>query len=252
MESAVIQQFPSQQTDGSSRGLVTKLIAAIQEIQLIPKRGVNSFSNYSYATAEDIIQAVRGPLSRNGLLVFSSLRDRTSETITTAQGKPAFRERITLRFVITDGESELHFDAPGEGQDTGDKGIYKALTGATKYALRSLLQLPIGDDPEADAQDLQRAQAKPQPPLVMPKPPLSPPPTPSDQHRDVVGPPRITERQLKAIQALSRAQQVDESHLREVISRRFGTDDLEALTRSQASQVLNLLKAEETHLPTPQ
>ncbi len=250
MEGA-LQQFPTQQTDGASKGLVAKLIAVIGEIQLIPKRGQNTFNNYAYATAEDIIQAVRLPLSKHGLLVFSSLRDRTSETITTAQGKPAFRERITVRFVVTDGESELHFDVPGEGQDTGDKGIYKALTGATKYALRSLLQLPIGDDPEADGAEVQKAEAKTQPPLVMPKgiqPPMIVPPPP----RPPVNPTMATERQCKAIRALAQAVGINEAYLVEkVLEPRFNVKDADKLTRRQASELLDMLKAEQARSYPP-
>jgi hypothetical protein len=237
MEGA-LQQFPSEQTDRSSKTLVSKLIAAIAEIQLIPKRGVNSFSNYAYATAEDIIQAVRGPLSRHGLLVFSSLRDRTSETITTAQGKAAFRERITMRFVVTDGDNELHFDVPGEGQDTGDKGIYKALTGATKYALRSLLQLPIGDDPEADSPEAPKTSAhKTQPALL-----ISPPPAP----RPVTNFLTATERQVKAIQVMASGLKITEDYLVEKVLRpRFAAESLETLKRAQASELIGMLKAEQ-------
>ena len=35
----------------------------------------------------------------------------------------------------------------------GDKGIYKAITGANKYALLKLLQLATGDDPEDEIGD---------------------------------------------------------------------------------------------------
>jgi hypothetical protein len=38
----------------------------------------------------------------------------------------------------------------GEGQDAGDKGPYKAMTGAQKYALMKTFMIPTGDDPEAD------------------------------------------------------------------------------------------------------
>src|SRR5699024_6730814 len=36
------------------------------------------------------------------------------------------------------------------GQDAGDKAVYKAITGATKYALMKVFMIPTGDDPEQD------------------------------------------------------------------------------------------------------
>jgi hypothetical protein len=244
MEGA-LQQFPSHEAGQSNKTLVAKLIAASAEIQLIPKRGHNSFSNYSYATAEDILQAVRGPLAKHGLLVFSSIRERTSETITTAQGKPAFRERITMRFVVTDGESELHLDVPSEGQDTGDKAIFKALTGATKYALRALLQLPIGDDPEADSPEAPKPVQKPQPPLMV-APPTSAAPRPTG---DVS---MATERQVKAIHALASAVGIPESYLAEkILQPRFNVKEASELTRRQASELVDLLKREQARFGGP-
>ena len=229
MDSAV-KQFPAQQQEGANKGLVAKLIAVIQEIQPIPKRGQNTFSGYAYATAEDIIMAVRGPLSRHGLLVYSSLQERTSEAITTAQGKQAFRERITMRFTVTDGESELHFDVPGEGQDTGDKGTYMALTGSTKYALRSLLQLPIGDDPEADATDASRTRQKAQPPLVMPRPTH-----PTAQASKEPSP--ATEKQVNAIRAVAKALGMDEEALKSrFLVPKFGANEPFELSRPAASR----------------
>ena len=38
----------------------------------------------------------------------------------------------------------------GSGQDKGDKGPYKAYTGAQKYFLMKTFMIPTGDDPEKD------------------------------------------------------------------------------------------------------
>lgn len=46
----------------------------------------------------------------------------------------------------------------GEGMDTGDKAIYKAITGAQKYVLMKTFLIPTGDDPE-----LEELPQKPQP-----------------------------------------------------------------------------------------
>lgn len=243
---AALQEVRTPQPAPQPKGLVARLIQAMGEIQLIPKRGQNQFSNYSYATAEDIIQAVRGPLAKHGLLVYSTLKERLSEEIKTAQGKGAWRERIVLQFVVTDGENSLSFDVPGEGQDTGDKAIYKALTGSTKYALRSLLQLPIGDDPEADSHDTARTAARGvQKPVPFSPPPLKkdPPPPPAALPQPPSNPNGATERQVKAIRSLARAASIDDTYLATFLKQQYQAESVEALSKAQASELLSWLKA---------
>jgi hypothetical protein len=280
-ESAALSLAPSPETRPASKSLVTKLLAVIQEIGTIPKRGYNSFNSYSYPLAEDIINAVRGPLAKHGILVYASLKDRAYEIIKTAQGKDAWREAITLRFVVTDGESEITFDVPGEGQDFGDKAIFKAITGAEKYGLRLLLHLPFGDDPEADSMETKqhqqgKAQTKPvpreapkavptfaprfAPPLLTVPPPLAnpPAPAPTEPPKEAVPPipptpptpSKATERQVNAILSLKKALGVDEERFLKVVKERFGVDAPADLSKSAASELLDLMKGEQRYART--
>ena len=55
---------------------------------------------------------------------------------------------VTYKFVdIESGESIGDF-ACGQGADKGDKGVYKAITGAIKYVYMKTFNIPTGDDPE--------------------------------------------------------------------------------------------------------
>lgn len=49
----------------------------------------------------------------------------------------------------------------GQGVDSGDKGIYKAITGANKYFIYKLLNLPTGDDPESGNQTDHKTEPAP-------------------------------------------------------------------------------------------
>jgi len=51
---------------------------------------------------------------------------------------------------ITDGETGefVNFQSVGSGSDSTDKAVYKAMTGALKYALLLGFLIPTGDDPE--------------------------------------------------------------------------------------------------------
>ena len=54
-------------------------------------------------------------------------------------------------------------------EDAGDKGIYKAIAGAQKYALMKVFMIPTGDDPEADEGVDERNHKAPTKPTPAPK-----------------------------------------------------------------------------------
>ena len=58
--------------------------------------------------------------------------------------------KATIVFHDLDFNEKLTASGLGDGADSGDKGIYKAQTGALKNALRNAFLLPDEADPEAD------------------------------------------------------------------------------------------------------
>ena len=131
-------------------GLHRKLAEVMAEVGRVPKRGRNEFHKYDYATEADIVEAVRDALSSRSVSLVPSVRQVLRDgTLTT----------VLMAFQFTDGETgetSTH-DWAGTGDDKGDKGLYKAMTGALKYFLLKTFLLPTGDDPEADAETDKRA-----------------------------------------------------------------------------------------------
>jgi hypothetical protein len=73
----------------------------------------------------------------------------------------------------------------GEGQDAGDKAVYKAMTGALKYCLLKTFLIPTGDDPERDETPAKPPAPKSAPPT--PKPAAKQPtPRELDEERPAV------------------------------------------------------------------
>jgi hypothetical protein len=125
------------------RGLVSKLCEIMAEIKWVEKRGRNEFHKYAYATEADLVEAVRGKMAARGIFLFPDCIDhkRTGE-LTDIMVQWTFVDGTT-------GESRT-CAVPGCGQDKGDKGVYKALTGSEKYLLMKAFLIPTGDDPEGD------------------------------------------------------------------------------------------------------
>lgn len=127
--------------------LIDKILAITNEIEAISKNGVNSKHNYKYAIAADVTNAVRPLLIKHGVLITSSV-----EIISVnPHANGGYLSNIKLKFNLTDKENPndiLSYDFAGQGYDSTDKGLYKAITSATKYFYISLFKLEIDDDVE--------------------------------------------------------------------------------------------------------
>ena len=120
-----------------------KMFAIMSAIDAIPKDGYNDFHKYAYATERAIKEAVRTQLLEQRVLFQFEVTDvMTTDELTNIRGVAVF--------ICVDSGEELRIPFAGQGADKGDKGIYKAITGAIKYALTSTFLIPTGDDAEAD------------------------------------------------------------------------------------------------------
>jgi len=130
---------------------IAKALAAFNAANpLIPKSGVNSRLNYSYATLEDFLRIIPSVLKLFELSVLTTVEMVVDLPARGAKGEQnACRVQLRLTLVHSSGES-VQVLAWGEGQDHGDKAVYKAITGARKYGLACLLNLATSDDPERD------------------------------------------------------------------------------------------------------
>jgi len=134
--------------------LVGKLAHIMAETPWVEKRGRNNFFNYDYAKESDILDAIRDKLAEAGVFVFTSVEDmQFRETPKkTRDGSPVNLVFVRTKHTFSDAESgetvEVH--GYGCGEDSGDKAIYKAITGAMKYFVSKNFLMSTGDDPEKD------------------------------------------------------------------------------------------------------
>lgn len=115
---------------------------------MVAKTGRNDFHGYDYATEADVVESVRPHMVENGLMLIPHV-DNVSQD---QHGNTNIIVNYRLYHVSGDF---IEFNVAASGNDknrngVGDKGIYKAMTGASKYALLKLFSLATGDDPEKD------------------------------------------------------------------------------------------------------
>ena len=134
-----------------------KKILAIRTKQLnVEKNGKNDKQDYSYAEIKDIKNAINPELV-NQKLVYTgntvSTENLAVKSIHDGKEKSTPFIRVIVDFTLSDvdsGMSSVHRYV-GDGMDFGDKGVYKAYTGAEKYFLTQTFGIATGDDPEKNS-----------------------------------------------------------------------------------------------------
>lgn len=154
-ETQVPATGPADTTDKDRpKGLARKLVAAALAVEAVDKRGRNDQQKYDYVRAEDVAAAATKVLLSFGVLSEFEVTRSEQTAIKSNRGTDGLIVTVYGRLVVTDSESGESISRPamGSGSDyPGDKAIYKAMTGARKYAYLHLLGIPIGDDPDAES-----------------------------------------------------------------------------------------------------
>jgi hypothetical protein len=135
---------------------ITKALHDIMaKVSYVQKGGLNKFHNYKYAGEADLLEVLRPAMLEAGLLLLPSGVEQSSVD-------QYGNTQISVAYTLAHKDGDVWPDkliAFGCGNDknkqggVGDKGTYKALTGANKYLLFKLFQIETGDDPERAEHD---------------------------------------------------------------------------------------------------
>jgi hypothetical protein len=145
-------------------GVAKKILAVMKEVGYVQKDGNNTFQHYKYVSEAAIADKVREAMTKCGLVAIPVVKSfDVASGGNTKSGAPQWLTTMLVDYQIIDPDSGDSVTATvlGQGIDSGDKGPYKAMTGANKYFLMKLLQIPTGDDPEKD--DTEPAEERPEP-----------------------------------------------------------------------------------------
>lgn len=166
--------------------VLKKLAAVMAENEYIQKTGKHP-TGFKFLKESDLKRKVGKSFSDHGLVLVPC--SATVSSYETIRGKDPSNPRhetlttVNLGFRIFDKETGEYVQGqmPGQGVDGGDKGVYKAITGAIKYILTSVLLIETGDDPENEAPEAPpppKTTAKALPPTVQQATTATQPPAP--------------------------------------------------------------------------
>lgn len=121
-----------------------KINKIMADTPYIFKDGKIEFGNTKYraVTEENVLSMLRPKMIEQGLVMYPVTLEATKEgTLTTAN--------MVFKVVNAENPEEYILVASGgQGADSQDKGIGKAITYANKYALLKMFLVPTGDDPD--------------------------------------------------------------------------------------------------------
>ena len=134
---------------------------AMGEIGAIGKSSRNSQQGFMYRGIDAVYNALNPVMSKYGLFICPEVQDMHREERTNAKGTVIIYTVLTVKYTIyaPDGSS-ITLTVMGEGMDTGDKGVNKAMSIAMKYAMFQLFFIPTEEIKDPDAEVYEDIQPK--------------------------------------------------------------------------------------------
>jgi hypothetical protein len=145
-----------------TKSLAQRLLAVRASVPAIHKDGTNPHQRFSYASSSGVLTAVREAMDREGVVLIPSVvLAEKSDRLTKAGNSEILTElRMSYRIINADDPADMYeLGWYGQGLDTGERGVGKALTYAEKYLILKLFNVPT-DDADPDAEDRQPTTPK--------------------------------------------------------------------------------------------
>jgi len=142
--------------------IITAIHQVMSKVGYVQKKDRNEFHKYKYAGESALLEVLRPAMLEAGLLLIPSGK---SHSEIDQYGNTHIEMEYTLAH--TSGavwpEKLVAFGCGGDKNSkggVGDKGTYKAITGAGKYMLFKLFLIETGDDPENDGEKQTKGKSK--------------------------------------------------------------------------------------------
>lgn len=144
-----------------AKTLYQKLLAVQKAVNYL--QAVKEGHQYKYVGSSDVLAPIRNAMDEQGLLLFAEVLEHATE-----EGNQRFTELVVkFTWVNADKPDEREeFLWYGQGLDTGEKGVGKALTYAEKYFMLKFFHIATDkDDPDRFQQERGNGQQhEPAPP----------------------------------------------------------------------------------------
>lgn len=158
------------QTQAGTPQIYAAMAKIMAEVGHVKADGYNSFSKYSYKSAEAIKGAVQAACAHNGVTMIPTFGEPKISKEQTAKGGAQFHVLMETRltFYAADGSS-VTVTSWGEAADTGDKAVNKAETAGVKYGLINAFLISTPSEEDADNSTVEWGRQTQQAPAPTPQ-----------------------------------------------------------------------------------
>ena len=219
-----------------------KLLEVSRVIKYLKKDKRNMGQNYNYLSEAKIKEIIKKEFEKQGVLFnYSTNNIAQYEISPTHKGTKQFVTNLngTYKFLDADSDAVIIGNWVGSGMDTGDKGLYKAITGGIKYVLNTNFLIPSGDDPENDGNKKPHQEPKKQ------KTTNNPPQQTTQQEPDKS---LISEPQRKRLYAIGKNAGWKDEEMKELVAT-FGYEHSKDIKRDDYNKICEMLEKGVADIP---
>lgn len=202
-----------------NKEIFTTISNVTSEIKAVPKNR-NHKQGYKFRSVDDIFNAVNPLLSKYKLIIIPNYTIISNEVLESQEGKRQIRTVVQGNFKLyaLDG-SFLEVQIPGEGIDSLDKSMNKAMSNALKYCYIQVFSISTEEEEIPDEDNLNRQEVEKKP---------------SQKTNDDL----ITEKQVKYIKNLIGYSELKEKKILES----FKVSTLNELPKKKAFEIIKSLE----------
>ena len=169
--------------DKEPKSLAQRFLDARKEIKVMTPEGYNDHFNYNYLSDAQIVSRIKTVLDKHGILFiynskslgFQIFEHKFTDKWNNEKVERTIYNRVSVEYHFAsadDSADMISGEGLGESLDKGDKGVYKAITGAIKYIYIKTFLIPTKDDPETDNNTLD-TERKVTPDVTQEQPPAT-------------------------------------------------------------------------------
>ena len=160
------------------RNIYESMAAVMEDCGIVAKDSRNQKQGYKYRGIDAVMNALNPAFRKNKVFVVPEVIDQTREERTTQNGGLLIYSitKVKYTFYAEDGSS-IAATVIGEGMDSGDKSMNKAMSAAFKYACFQAFCIPTEemrdseeDSPEPESKPAQKPVRQKKAPSPEPKP----------------------------------------------------------------------------------
>ena len=139
----------------------------MDEIGAIGKNKRNTMQGFNFRGIDDVMNTLHPLLAKAHLIIVPTVREIEREERTNSKGTTLIYTlaKVDYQFISTDDGSMIQTTVYGEGMDSGDKSLNKAMSIAMKYACFQVFCIPTEEmvDPDQESHQVApKAPAKPE------------------------------------------------------------------------------------------